>query len=407
ISAVLRSVVFLMTFNLCMLFFLHIVHDMSRKVFLLTWLIYALLIIVIRYFMKKYLLHRAAGFKDARAYVIITDQEHLMEITEVLMGDIFRSLFITGAFLDALPEPPTGKEIVPILGNAENACDYICRNWVDEVFLYMPRNPVLEKTILARLKEMGVPVHHAVTKLEAYKKEEDDQEVEMFDNFVVQTCAIRVVAFGEVLLKRLIDIIGGLAGCLITALLFLILGPLIKLSSPGPVFYSQDRIGRNGQIFRMYKFRSMVPDADEKKNRLQRSNEGLNGYTFKIAEDPRIIGSGKHDRKGRPKGIGYFIRRTSLDEFPQFFNVLKGDMSIVGTRPPLPEEWDRYEYHHRARLGIRPGITGLWQVNERSDVRDFEEVIQYDTEYIHTWSILLDLKIIVLTIGKVLKADGK
>ena len=127
---------------------------------------------------------------------------------------------------------------------------------------------------------------------------------------------------------------------------------------------------------------------------------------FKMDDDPRIIGSEKKDKNGKPKGIGNFIRRTSLDEFPQFWNVLKGEMSLVGTRPPTLDEWEKYDLHHRVRMSIKPGLTGLWQISGRSDITDFEEVVRLDREYIETWSVELDFQILLKTVSVVLKHEG-
>jgi lipopolysaccharide/colanic/teichoic acid biosynthesis glycosyltransferase len=135
-------------------------------------------------------------------------------------------------------------------------------------------------------------------------------------------------------------------------------------------------------------------------------NKIQDGMMFKMDDDPRIIGSEKKDRKGRPAGIGNFIRRTSLDEFPQFWNVLKGEMSLVGTRPPTVDEWEKYDLHHRVRMSIKPGITGLWQISGRSEITDFEEVVRLDREYIQTWSPELDFQILLKTISVVLKSEG-
>ena len=159
------------------------------------------------------------------------------------------------------------------------------------------------------------------------------------------------------------DVIGGVVGCGLTAILFMVIGPIIYLQSPGPVFFSQERIGQNGKRFRMYKFRSMYLDAEEKKKDLLEKNQVKDGMMFKIENDPRIIGG--------EKGIGGFIRRFSLDEFPQFLNVLKGDMSLIGSRPPTVDEWMKYKRHHRIRLATKPGITGLWQISGRSKINDF------------------------------------
>ena len=152
----------------------------------------------------------------------------------------------------------------------------------------------------------------------------------------------------------------------------------------------------------MYKFRSMYMDAEERKKELMSQNKIKDGLMFKMDFDPRIIGS----EKGPGKGIGNFIRKYSIDEFPQFINVLKGDMSLVGTRPPTVDEWEKYELHHRARLAVKPGITGMWQVSGRSSITDFEEVVKLDTKYIINWSFALDLKILFKTVGSVIKKDG-
>ena len=145
----------------------------------------------------------------------------------------------------------------------------------------------------------------------------------------------------------------------------------------------------------MIKFRSMYMDAEERKKELESKNENKDQMMFKMEKDPRVI-----------DGIGHFIRETSIDEFPQFINVLKGDMSVVGTRTPTLDEWNKYELHHRARLAIKPGITGLWQVSGRSEIKDFEEVVRLDTEYIKNFSLWKDLSIIYKTIIVVINRKG-
>ena len=210
----------------------------------------------------------------------------------------------------------------------------------------------------------------------------------------------------DLFLKRLIDICGGIVGCIITGILFVILAPLIYIQSPGPIFFSQERVGKNGKRFKIYKFRSMYLDAEERKQELMEQNRVEDGMMFKLEFDPRIIGCKKRADGTIKKGVGNYIRDWSLDEFPQFFNVLKGDMSIVGTRPPTMDEWGKYEIHHRARLATKPGITGMWQVSGRSDITDFEEVVALDTKYINDWSIGLDIKILFKTVLVVLHREG-
>ena len=183
-------------------------------------------------------------------------------------------------------------------------------------------------------------------------------------------------------------------------------GPAIYIASPGPIFFAQERVGRNGRKFKMYKFRSMYMDAEERKKELAAQNKVGDGMMFKMDFDPRIIGNKVLPNGKKKTGIGQFIRKTSLDEFPQFFNILVGDMSLVGTRPPTLDEWEKYEPHHRARMSFRPGLTGLWQVSGRSNITDFEEVVKLDTQYIREWSVKNDLRIIFKTVVSIMQSDG-
>ena len=202
------------------------------------------------------------------------------------------------------------------------------------------------------------------------------------------------------------DIVAGLIGCIFTGIFFIFVAPAIYMASPGPIFFAQERVGRNGKTFKMYKFRSMYLDADERKAELMSQNKISDPRMFKMDFDPRIIGNKILPDGTHKTGIGNFIRKTSIDEFPQFFNVLKGDMSLVGTRPPLLSETSLYEPHHRQRLAIKPGITGMWQVSGRSDITDFEEVVRLDKEYINNWNIGLDIKILLKTFLVVLGKEG-
>ena len=182
---------------------------------------------------------------------------------------------------------------------------------------------------------------------------------------------------------------------LLTGIIFIFVAPIIYIKSPGPIFFKQVRIGKNGKKFNIYKFRSMYMDAEERKKELMAQNDIKDGMMFKMDNDPRII-----------KGIGNFIRDYSLDEFPQFWNVLIGDMSLVGTRPPTVDEWEKYEMHHRSRLAFKPGLTGMWQVSGRSDITDFEEVVELDTKYIAEWCLKLDIEILVKTVMVVFRGSG-
>jgi lipopolysaccharide/colanic/teichoic acid biosynthesis glycosyltransferase len=187
--------------------------------------------------------------------------------------------------------------------------------------------------------------------------------------------------------------VGSVTGLVLFAPLFFLLMIAVKLTSRGPIFFVQDRCGFGGRVFRFYKFRTMVEDAEQRKAELEHLNE-MKGPVFKIARDPRIT------------KLGALLRKTSLDELPQLLNVLKGDMSLVGPRPPTPDEVERYDARQVQRLGVMPGITGLWQVSGRSDVPDFEKWVELDLEYARQSSFWLDIRILLKTVVVVLMTRG-
>jgi lipopolysaccharide/colanic/teichoic acid biosynthesis glycosyltransferase len=194
--------------------------------------------------------------------------------------------------------------------------------------------------------------------------------------------------------KRALDVFFSAFLLVLAAPLFLVLGLLVKLTSPGPVFYRWTVVGKNGRPFVSYKIRSMVVNADELKAQLEHRNE-MTGPVFKIARDPRIT------------AVGSWMRRYSLDELPQLYSVFKGDMSLVGPRPPLQAEYARFTECQKQKLAVKPGITCLWQISGRNEVSDFDEWVRLDLEYIRCWSIWLDLQILVRTCGVVLSGSGK
>lgn len=185
------------------------------------------------------------------------------------------------------------------------------------------------------------------------------------------------------LFKRTLDIVGALVGLAILGVLLVPMAIAIRLDSAGPIFYSQERFGLEGRPFRIWKLRSMVTNADALKATIANEAQGL---IFKNADDPRVT------------RVGRFLRKTSLDELPQFWNVLKGDMSLVGTRPPTGDEVQHYSEHHWQRLNVRPGLTGQWQVSGRSAIKDFEEIVALDLHYQQHWSPIYDVKLLLLTV---------
>ncbi|MCR5053464.1 MAG: sugar transferase [Lachnospiraceae bacterium] len=278
---------------------------------------------------------------------------------------------------------------IPVVADGDSLMDFIRISVVDEVFIDGNSKNAVEQ-IGQELVELGITVH--ITLIHSNKML-PNRLMETYASYIVMTSSMRVASNRQVLIKRLMDIVGSIVGLVFTLILLIIFGPIIFFQSPGPVFYKSIRIGKNGRKFTFYKFRTMYLDADERKKELMEQNE-MEGNMFKIENDPRII------------PIGHFMRKYSLDEFPQFLNVLKGDMSLVGTRPPTQDEFEQYEYHHKARLGIKPGLTGMWQVSGRSDIKNFEDVVALDTEYISNWSVFLDISILLKTVGVVLTGKG-
>lgn len=376
-----------------------------RILFILTAVIYFILIYLSRISWKRYLLKRGRSSIGIRSLVILTISDLADEVIFRLQGNPYNDFIITGVIL--VDQDLIGERIgdIPVVASLENVTDYIQHEWVDEVFIKIPDSIEYPRQLIDSLVFMGITVHLALAKIENMR--EGVQNIELLGGETVLTTSISMVSPRQRLYKRVMDIIGGIIGCLITGVLFLFLAPIIYIASPGSIIFSQIRVGQNGRLFKLYKFRSMYTDAEQKKKELISKNK-IQGdpRMFKIDCDPRIIGSGKKNRHGKPKGIGYFIRRTSLDEFPQFWNVLKGEMSLVGTRPPTVDEWELYDLRHRIRVAIRPGITGLWQVSGRSKITDFDEVVKFDTEYIKNWSLGLDCKIILKTLYVIFTQDG-
>ncbi len=300
----------------------------------------------------------------------------------------------------------TGKTIeeIPVVANLDTLVNYVCKEWIDEVYIEPDGSAYDTKKLMEKFMEMGVTVH--INLDVEMQSSGGKQFVEKIGEETVLTASINTATLRQAVLKRTMDIAGGVIGCILTGIIFIFVAPAIFISSPGPIFFSQIRVGKNGKRFKMYKFRTMYPDAEERKKELIKNNRIGDGRMFKLEFDPRIIGNRVLPDGTQKKGIGQFLRITSLDEFPQFFNVLKGDMSLVGTRPPTEDEWEQYELHHRIRLSVKPGISGLWQVSGRSNITSFEEVVNLDTQYILKWSMGLDIKILLKTLLVVFKKEG-
>ena len=339
----------------------------------------------------------------SRSLLLVTTQDKAREVIADIHNNNYGTYRIGGLVLMDAVEV---QEIdgIPVVADAGTASEYAQKTWVDEVFVNLPESVAFPQKLIDDLVEMGVTVHLNLPRVSTVPGKR--QIVDKVGNHTVLTTSMNYATTKQAAMKRTMDIAGGLAGCLICAVLFVFVAPAIYINSPGPIFFTQERIGKNGKRFKMYKFRSMYLDAEERKKELLAQNKHNSDFMFKLDFDPRIIGNKILPDGTQKTGIGQFIRSTSIDEFPQFFNVLKGDMSLVGTRPPLISEFEAYQQHHRARMSVKPGITGMWQVSGRSEITDFEEVVRLDTQYINEWSIGLDIKILFQTVFTVLKRKG-
>lgn len=385
----------------------------SSKYSRLTIGVFGVIYLVMGYVVTMFWkLHLKKTKTEKHSIVIITVKEMLKELQEEMVSSSYYNLYkISGiAVIDCDGEKSdevlTYKENIDVnvMHYSDKVLDDITHGWVDEVYINIPSDYTLPENMLTELVDMGITINMRVRVPKEIRDYSYFLDKKMGHN--VLTVSNNYITLGDAFFKRAMDIVGGLIGCIFTVILTILLAPAIYISSPGPIFFSQKRIGRNGKTFKIYKFRSMYMDAEERKASLMEENRIKDGMMFKLEYDPRIIGCKKLPDGTVKKGIGNRIRDWSLDEFPQFFNVLKGDMSLVGTRPPTEDEWEKYSAHHRGRMAIKPGITGLWQTSGRSEITDFDEVVRLDRKYIDEWSIGNDIRILFKTVLVVIKGEG-
>ena len=327
---------------------------------------------------EKLLLHHLARrgvgfFAPVRWAVLVGEGERVRRLAELLRRD-------PGY---ALPEDAVFDTSVSL----EAFRGYLLAHPADEVFFVLPpggTRPGFEADrFFALCESLGVPAQVVIHTDEAFRHyacsftRAGDLPVLVFHPLSIDPDRAAV--------KRLMDLVGSAVGLLVTALLTPLIALAVKLDSRGPAFFVQERIGQNGRRFRMYKFRTMRVGADSEQEALGPLSE-MRGPIFKIPHDPRVT------------RVGRLLRRLSLDELPQFWNVLRGDMSLVGTRPPTPQEVERYELWHYRRLSVRPGLTGLWQAEGRGRIRDFDEIVRLDLQYVDRWSLGLDVKVLLKTL---------
>lgn len=375
----------------------------SRITFYLMAAYYILIAYTVRVLWKRILKRKIQDSLGSAVY-FITTSSRVEKVIRLFQDNNMGKYRIQG--LCILDEDCVGQTIAgfPVTSSRETVREYLCDKWIDEICVSVSVKDDYPAKLINDLTEMGFVVHVQMEQM--HIEQWQYQVIERLAGTTVRTLSMTLITSQEKFLKRTLDIAGGIAGCILTVILAVIIGPIIFIHSPGPIFFSQIRVGRNGKKFKMYKFRSMYMDAEQRKAELLEQNRVKDGMMFKLEFDPRIIGCRKLEDGTVKKGIGNFIRDWSLDEFPQFFNVLKGDLSLCGTRPPTVDEWEKYELHHRGRLAIKPGITGLWQISGRSKITDFEQVVELDKQYIRQWSMGLDFRILLKTIRVVLNREG-
>lgn len=378
----------------------------SRYLFLSSFAFYIAFSLLGRYVFKHYMIKKFSKSKFATRVGVISNYaracEFIPKLKENWTNNVIAVALIDTDFNENGFVLKSGKSIfdidgVPVVANADSIIGWIRTASLDEAYINVESMDMLPEynEIIEELEDMGITVNVNIPSLEKIVTESKYNNLNCVieSDYPMAQFAPTVISPGKLALKRFVDIIGGIVGTVLSLPIILIVAIPLKIESPGPLIFKQQRVGKNGRIFNIYKLRSMYQDAEERKKALMEQNK-MDGHMFKMDNDPRIT------------KVGKFIRKTSIDELPQFWNVLKGDMSLVGTRPPTVDEFEKYESHHKRRLSMKPGITGKWQVSGRSDIQDFEEVVKLDCEYIDEWSPFLDIQILFKTVGVVLTHKG-
>lgn len=355
----------------------------SRGLLLWFFLLSGLFLLILHIFRRLLLgVFRRYGY-NYRQLLVVGTEESSSRFLELVREHADWGLRIAG-FVQ-LPGDATREAIHGhlVLGRSGDLIDICKRQPIDEVVFCLPGESIkVAEEHVSALEELGTTSRVV---MDLYEGKQTRREWSMFHGELpILTICNKSLDAQQLFLKRVLDIIGAIVGLSLLFLMLPFVAMAIKLDSHGPVFFGQERIGLNGRVFKCWKFRSMHADAEQRKQGLLDRNE-MKGAIFKISDDPRIT------------RVGKFLRKSSLDEFPQFWNVLRGEMSLVGTRPPTFGEVANYENWHRRRISIKPGITGLWQVSGRNQITDFDEIVRLDIRYIETWSLWLDIKILLKT----------
>ncbi len=369
---------------------LYLLHatDIPRSIVLTTVGLVTMVLSLRRLLYRALINRRLEGGAGTRNILIVGTGPEARALRNHLVG--FRHLGYTfKGFIEATG-PSSGSSERPgdIVGTLDTMFQYARKHFVDEIFFTTPCDRGVVLDALAKARTQGVDLSVVLDLYGGLPS----TPIEYIGQFPTIPLHSRHVPEFALLLKRIVDFAVSTLTLMVFSPILLAIAVAIKLDSSGPIFYFSERIGKKGHVFRCIKFRTMVHDAEKRRTEVMHMNE-RDGILFKMSNDPRIT------------RLGRFLRRYSLDELPQFFNVLRCDMSIVGPRPPILSEVQRYQLSDLRRLDVTPGITGLWQVNARKDP-SFDSYISLDVAYINNWSFWLDLKIIVRTIGVVFAGTG-
>lgn len=385
-------------YNLVLIFFLSfflyitkLAEDFSRLMFGYFFCYNIFLTYLGHLLLKKYFTSVYRTSSSSSKVLLITTSDYAEQISKKLTSIAEWSFEITGMAL--IDKDASGLSIqgIPVIAGKTDLFEQFKTKVVDEVFIHLPEYSKEDiEELIMNFESMGITVH---INIDYFNNVIAHKSTEIFAGFTVLTYEASTFDYRRLFVKRIMDILGAVVGLVFTIILTPFIALAIKLNSKGPVFFAQQRVGKNGRYFKLYKFRSMYINAEERKKDLMTQNE-MNGPMFKVEHDPRIT------------KVGAFLRKTSLDELPQFYNILMGHMSLVGTRPPTIDEFNQYELYFRRRLSIKPGLTGLWQVSGRSDITDFKEVVKLDLEYIDNWSLSSDIRILLMTIWVVIMKKG-
>lgn len=368
-------------------FFLEERFSISRRGMVYFLTIHSILLYLLNLLIKRNWKRLFPNLKGRKKVFLIMATSRVEKVTDKLIeaSDILWEI----EAVSVLDQPNFRHEHLKVIP-AENILDFATHEVVDEVFINLPSEEYNIEDYISLFETMGIDV---TVNLNAFNDNlGSDKKIREMAGLNVVTFSTKFYKPSHVVAKRIIDICGAIVGLIVCGLVSIVLVPMIRQDG-GPAIFSQTRIGKNGRHFTFYKFRSMCVNAEMRKQELLAQNT-MQGGMFKVDDDPRIT------------PIGRFIRKTSIDELPQFWNVLMGDMSLVGTRPPTVDEYEKYTPEQKRRLSFKPGITGLWQVSGRSEIKDFDEVVKLDVAYIDDWTIWKDIEILLKTVKVVFMRDG-